>query len=99
MTTYKIYTKGDDKVWLYSDDTFTLAISDCSDPEMATETTETTPAMLADIFSADALRGILAEMEADHAAGRISIHELDEVREGKLGKAIALAERAERRAR
>jgi hypothetical protein len=91
MTTYTVYTKSDDKVWLYSDDTFTLAISDCSDPSMADQTTETTPEILADIFTANALRGVLADMEAYHASGEISIHELDEAREGKLGKAIALA--------
>ena len=91
MTTYEIYTKADDKVWLYSDDTYTLAISDCSDPEIATETTETTPIMLADIFLADALKNLLGQMIAKHEAGEISIHELAEAEE-KLGKAIAIAE-------
>ena len=91
MTTYTVYAKGDEKIWLYSNDTYTLAISPCSDPDEAEETAETDAEMLANIFSADALRGVLAEMEDAYAGGRISIHELDEAREGKLGKAIALA--------
>jgi hypothetical protein len=91
MTIYPVYTSGNEKVWLYSDDTYTLAISDCSDPALATEITETTAEMLADIFSAETLAGIIAEMEATHASGRISIHELNETREGKLEQAIKLA--------
>jgi hypothetical protein len=60
--TYEVYSKSDEKIWLYSDDTYTLAISDCADPDMAQETTETTPQMLAEIFSVDALKSLLAQI-------------------------------------
>ena len=89
--TYEIYSRGGERCWLYSDDTYTLALSDCADPELAQETTETTAAMLADCFSADALRGLLIEMIAQNEAGELSIHELAGTREGKLDKAIELA--------
>lgn len=73
--TYEIYSRGNEKCWLADTDTFTLALVDCADADLAENMDETTPEMLANCFSREALVALAAERGNDE----------------KLDKAIAVA--------
>lgn len=80
--TYEIYSRGEEKCWLADTDTFTLALSDCADADIAEHVDETTAEMLAECFDFDALLALAIERERPNAPSGIC---------SKLSHAIRIA--------
>ena len=68
MKTYKATTKSGERVSLYTDDTFTLALGN---PNTISE--ETTASTLADCFSQRVLRGLLARTTDSGEQGKLRL--------------------------
>lgn len=74
---YTATSKSGEKMFLHTDETYTLALSDCADVELAQDTKETTPRILADIFAPEELVSLREQMNPNSSTDADSIEKIN----------------------